>query len=824
MYSMKEGSVQSSRTLGQTAAEDAEVALEKMAVEHLQSVAIEKAAHIEKRFLSVEACIQGMVDQTQDIYKYPEKYPDRTVPLPEQGVMELTAQLLWSEKLNVDNARENAMSELLKLGNIQDLLIQYNAHNDMISSAYVATESGWMIQADYIAFSKYEEDELIPYEASERSWYQMASQTGPGEIIYTDVMWDVHEGGECIVCASPVYCNDELVAVAGIGFYLELIKNSVQTTTIGEEGYAFLINEKGQIITSGKNTDEIIAYMEQGIDLRKCNNQALAETVADMMDGKSTSSRIYMDGKEVYLAYAPLERLGWSFVTVMDVNEVIAPAKESQNAILDLTENTAMELDGTIRQMQLFFIVLLLIIFGFICLSSTIFTKILTTPIKNLAGEVAKIDGGNLDYRIHINSGDEVEELGQAFNHMTAKIQSYIDNLANVTAEKERIRTEIQVAAQLQADMLPKVEEDYAKRKEFTIAASMTPAKGVGGDFYDFFFIDDDHLGLIMADVSGKGVPAALFMVVSRTLIRSNMLKGLPLEQVVMDINDNLCANNKNGMFVTAWIGILTVSTGKIDFVNAGHCRPLIRRWNGECCYNTDLSGLVLAGIEGVPYVQSQIQMQEGDVLLLYTDGVTEATSVENKLYGEERLKKICENMTDNSPQTLLEMVWEDVDDFQKGGEQFDDITMLAVTYHGDGFIKRNGKPEISELQKYIFFTEKYLKEQKISWENIGKIRVAVDEIFSNICYYSNASECTMGIRTEGEKVVFYFEDNGIPFNPLMHPEPDTKAALEHRQIGGLGIYIVKKQMDLVEYEYLNKKNRLICYIKERGRTNNGYE
>ena len=523
-----------------------------------------------------------------------------------------------------------------------------------------------------------------------------------------------------------------------------------------------------------------------------------------------------MDGKEVYLAYTPLERLGWSFVTVMDVDEVIAPAKVSQNAILDLTEKTAVELDGTIRKMQLFFVVLLLIIFGFICLSSTIFTKILTAPIKKLACEVAKIDGGNLDYHIHINSGDEVEELGQAFNHMTAKIQSYINNLANVTAEKERIRTEIQVAAQLQADMLPKVEGDYTKKREFAIAASMTPAKGVGGDFYDFFFLDEDHLGLVMADVSGKGVPAALFMVVSRTLIHSNMLKGLPLEQAVMDINESLCANNKNGMFVTAWIGILTISTGELNFVNAGHCRPLIRHWNGVCCYNTDMSGMVLAGMEGMPYVQSQIQMQEGDVLLLYTDGVTEATSVEKELYGEERLKRICENATDNSPQKLLEMVWEDVDAFQKGGEQFDDITMLAVTYHGDGFVKRNGKPEISELQKNISFMEKYLKEHGISQEIIGKIKVAADEIFSNICYYSKATECTFGIQMEEGKVIFYFEDNGIPFNPLACPEPNTKATLEQRQIGGLGIYIVKMQMDLVEYEYLNKKNRLTCYIKER--------
>lgn len=232
--------------------------------------------------------------------------------------------------------------------------------------------------------------------------------------------------------------------------------------------------------------------------------------------------------------------------------------------------------------------------------------------IRRLTNEVAKIDGGNLDYRIDITTGDEIENLGKAFNHMTDQIRQYIKSLNSVTVEKERIRTEIQVASQLQADMLPNARNAYEDRDEFSLYAIMTPAKGVGGDFYDFFLLDDDHLALIMADVSGKGVPAALFMVVSRTLLRSHIVKGVPLNQAVEKVNDSLCKNNKNDMFVTAWIGVLTISTGKLTFVNAGHCRPLIRQADGSCTYETTISGFLLAGMEETKYRQAEIRLNKG--------------------------------------------------------------------------------------------------------------------------------------------------------------------------------------------------------------------
>ncbi|MBD5526397.1 MAG: SpoIIE family protein phosphatase [Lachnospiraceae bacterium] len=843
LYSMKHIATENGTELGQTAAEDAEKALENLAVENLRSIAVEKAAYIEEKFAAVEAYVLGMAAQAQAIYENPEGFPDRRVALPVRDSNLLAAQLLWSERLAAEGGEGIAATpplteEILKLGNLQDMLVQYNAHNDMVSSTYVATESGWMIQADYIAYSKYnmtgsEADLAQPifYEAAGRQWYMRAKESESGQIIYTDVIKDIHEGGDCIVCASPIYHNGDVVAVAGVGSYLDTVNNAVLNVDIGEAGYAFLVNEKGQVLVSGSAEGETAAYAEQAVDLRASGNRALADAVTGMVAGRSDSLELSLDGKDVYLAYAPLNSLGWSFVTVIDVEEVVAPAKASQQLILSLTSDMAGRQDTAIRRVIVFFVAILVVIILLGCIFGTLFSKKLTEPIRTLTREVAKLDGGNLDYRIRLSTGDEIEDLGHAFNGMTEQIQSYVQNLASITAEKERIRTEIQVASHLQADMLPEAAGAFDDRDEFDLAASMTPAKGVGGDFYDFFLLDENRLALVMADVSGKGVPAALFMVVSRTLIRSRLMtvgkEGEDLAHMAEEINRSLCDNNKNGMFVTAWIGVLDIATGEVAYVNAGHCRPLLRRKNGSCEYDDMLGGLVLAGMEDAIYRQGGLRLRQGDTLLLYTDGVTEATSLQQQLYGEDRLLRTIADADSVTPEELLQELWKDVDEFQKDAAQFDDITMLAVTYHGNGFEEKSDTPDMDKMKDFADFVEEVLEENGISMKTVMKVQMAVDEIYSNICYYSGAEEVTVGIRVEEssdqkdrrykesrvkKEITLYFEDDGMPYNPLERPDPDVEKLLEQRKEGGLGIYLVKKRMDRVEYEYINERNKLTVH------------
>lgn len=283
---------------------------------------------------------------------------------------------------------------------------------------------------------------------------------------------------------------------------------------------------------------------------------------------------------------------------------------------------------------------------------------------------------------IDIKTGDEIEELGNSFVLMIEKIENYIENLTKVTAEKERIGAELDVATHIQASMLPCIFPAFPGRDEIDIYATMTPAKEVGGDFYDFFMVDDSHVAIVMADVSGKGVPAALFMVIAKTLIKDHTFSGRNLGEVFSEVNNILCESNSNGMFVTAFEGVLDLKTGEFRYVNAGHEPPHIyRQGQGYELYKIK-PGFVLAGIEDFVYKEETIQLNVGDRIFQYTDGVTEATNINSELYGMDRLNetlnKKCAGKTLKETLTILK---DDIDEFVGEAEPFDDITMLCCEY-----------------------------------------------------------------------------------------------------------------------------------------------
>lgn len=282
---------------------------------------------------------------------------------------------------------------------------------------------------------------------------------------------------------------------------------------------------------------------------------------------------------------------------------------------------------------------------------------------------------------IDIHTGDEIEELASAFMQMNLEVKEYIKKLYLVTAEKERIGAELDVAAHIQFSMLPCIFPPFPDRHEFDIYATMTPAKEVGGDFYDFFMVDERHLAIVMADVSGKGVPAALFMVIGKTLIKDHTQPGADLGTVFSEVNDILCASNSEGMFITAFEGVLDLVTGEFRFVNAGHEIPFISRAGGAFEPHKIRAGFVLAGIEGLRYRAGVMELMPGDKLFQYTDGVTEATSAAKELYGMERLQNILASVSDKAPQEILPAVKTDIDRFVGTAPQFDDITMLCLEY-----------------------------------------------------------------------------------------------------------------------------------------------
>ena len=243
-------------------------------------------------------------------------------------------------------------------------------------------------------------------------------------------------------------------------------------------------------------------------------------------------------------------------------------------------------------------------------------------------------------------------------------------------------QSELNMAKDIQASMLPSIFPAFPEREEFDLYASMDPAKEVGGDFYDFFMIDDDHLGLIIADVSGKGVPAALFMMISKTILQNFAKIETSASDVLYKANNAICAQNKMEMFVTTWLGILDIKTGKLSCANAGHEYPTLYH-DGKFELIKDKHGMVIGGMDGVPYKEYDIELKKGDKVFVYTDGVPEATNAETEMYGTDRMMEALNNIKDGSPKEILEFVRQDVDKFVAEAEQFDDLTMLCLEYKG---------------------------------------------------------------------------------------------------------------------------------------------
>ena len=415
------------------------------------------------------------------------------------------------------------------------------------------------------------------------------------------------------------------------------------------------------------------------------------------------------------------------------------------------------------------------------------------------------------DFRVEIHTGDELEELSDSFRYMVSELNEYIRDLSRVTAEKERIGAELDVARHIQASMLPCIFPAFPERHEFDIYASMTPAKEVGGDFYDFFLVDDDHLAMVMADVSGKGVPAALFMMISRTLIKSAAQSGLSPKAVLEKVNNQLCENNDAEMFVTVWLGILEISTGKMKCANAGHEYPAIMRRGDDFQLFKDKHGLVLAGMEGARYREYELELNEGDRLFVYTDGVPEATNADTVLYGTDRMIGALNKARGVMCRDLLEALHRDVDTFVGAADQFDDITMLCIERRtaADGMKKIGIAPTLDRLPEATGFFEDILSAANAPAKVIAQVNVAVDEIFSNIAHYSGATVATLGCSLADGRVTLRFSDNGRPYDPTGKPDPDTTLSAEERDIGGLGIFMVKKIMDEVTYEYADGLNIL---------------
>ena len=314
-----------------------------------------------------------------------------------------------------------------------------------------------------------------------------------------------------------------------------------------------------------------------------------------------------------------------------------------------------------------------------------------------------------------------------------------------------------------------------------------------------------------------------MFMMRAKTIIKDLAESGLPVNEIFTKANEKLCENNESGLFVTAWMGILDVTTGKMQFANAGHNPPLLKHVNGTFEYLKTRPGFVLAGMEGICYKTGELILQPGDRLFLYTDGVTEATDINNKLYGDERLQSFMNDNIEKEPKELLQLLKDNIDIFVDEAPQFDDITMLIFDYKpqngGICMVSKTFPAKIETLNEVISFVEETLEIYECSMKTQMAICVAIEEVFVNVANYAYGDgigdvTISIGFDEENRTVTFCIKDKGVPFNPLNKPDPDTTLSVEEREIGGLGIYLTKKTMDEVNYTFENEEN-ILTLIKK---------
>lgn len=398
------------------------------------------------------------------------------------------------------------------------------------------------------------------------------------------------------------------------------------------------------------------------------------------------------------------------------------------------------------------------------------------------------------------------------FSLMVAII-TYTERQRTLVVEKSRMQSELEVATVIQHSLLPTINKDYPGRPELDVSAFMETAKEVGGDFYDAFFVDANRIAFVIGDVSGKGVPAAMFMATAKMTLQ-NCIRDIPsLSEAVMTANNSLCARNEADMFVTLWVGILDMKSGGLTYVSAGHNPPVIVQ-NSIPRYLKTKNGLVLAGMEGARYKENTLTLNKTDIVCLYTDGVTEANNVHHELFGEDRLLQCFTDAKGASAEQLIGRVKAAVDTFVGEAPQFDDLTMLCFSLKdlaGGRSVTVDAQAE--NLETVNTFIDGFLEENDCPMKTQMQIDLCVEEIFINIANYAygdGAGTVEISIENNDGEITIVFKDSGKPYNPLEKEDPDTSLSAEEREIGGLGVFLVKKNMDSVSYLYENDRNVLI--------------
>ena len=621
---------------------------------NLLNTVADKAALADSSFGHFRGNISDFANKITDMYEHPEQYTKMEVLPPDAanaGVFAMQ-RYLRDESVDVERVRD----EIDLFGNLE---VDWNSvvtqNENVITTIYIGTESGLHVAYDKqsdLGVTEGSKESYFDY--TDSNWYRYAKESGePG---FTEIYEDSYGRGLMISCYAPFYDGDQTFrGVICMDMQITDIYSQIVNMDIGDTGRVFMVDRKNQTVNEkGGNTliptDTVIESEDVRIALMK----------------KETG--FMLSEQNIYYAYANVDTIDGQLCIRIPRNTVMEPVDRMSRAI---------------RRANVTYLGVLALLMAAVYLISKRFAKSLTDPLLELGKDAWKIASGDLDHRAEIRTNDEIGDLAQRFNDMSAALKRYVADLTIVTKEKERIGAELNIATQIQASMLPSIFPPFPERDEFDIYASMNPAKEVGGDFYDFFMVDDNHIALVMADVSGKGVPAALFMVIAKTLIKTRAQMGGSPAEILNDVNAQLCEGNDAGYFVTVWMGIIDITTGKGMATNAGHEHPIIRHGEGLFESVKYKHSPAVAIMDGMMFREHEFDLSPGDALYVYTDGVMEATNAQEELFGEDRALEALNRDPLCGPKGNLDAVKAAIDAFVGEAEQFDDITMLSFHYYG---------------------------------------------------------------------------------------------------------------------------------------------
>lgn len=624
---------------------------------------IERAVENSKAALEEQA-MRELVSETQDQAELTDQAFQRV-----NALVRLTAELLESR-----GAVPAGPADAQEAGQI---LKAVHAGSTVLRSVYVGSASG-----DWVMWP---ERPMPPdFAPGTRPWFQKALQ-GKGPVWYGPY-WDAGERVLVMTCSLALGKGEDVdPRVVGADIRVQEILDAFVGGQAKRLGASFLIDGEGRVlIREGMERDALERDGEIfREDLTQAPDPFLQGLGQAIVARKSGAGTYEIGGVRQYVAYAPLPSIGWSIAILVPLESVVDSARDMEKIMLDDSWRQYRRVEAYIRLNQKSYFFIYSALLAGIVLAGVWLSRRITRPILELDAGARDIGGGNLDRILKIGTGDEIEDLAKTFNAMTGDLKVYVENLKETTAAKERIENELQIAHSIQMGLVPKRFPPFPDRSDVDIFARLSPAREVGGDLYDFFFLDETHLVFTVADVSGKGVPASLFMAITRTLLRAKATQGVCANDCMLSMNRELSRTNDDTLFVTLFLGILDTETGALQYCNAGHNLPYLLG-SDQCLTSVSGShGIPLGIFENTSYDQGCLTLAPGDTLLLYTDGIPEAMDEEKRFYGEERLRRYLEGSFGRPLQELCEGLVSDVAAFVGKAPQSDDITVLALSYAG---------------------------------------------------------------------------------------------------------------------------------------------